>query len=155
VLLLNVFLAIAWAALAGRMTLSHLAEGAVIGYAVLWMVSRLAGPTKYFTKVGRVCRLAVCFVWELLVATLRVAIDIATPRHLMRPAILAIPIDSRSAAEITTLANVITLTPGTLSLDISPDGETLYVHAMYAADVEAARRAIQEGLGHQVREVFE
>jgi multicomponent Na+:H+ antiporter subunit E len=154
-LILNVFLAVAWAAVTGQMTVSNLLAGFLIGYGVLWIVSRPAGQTAYFTKVGQVARLAVHFVWELLLATLRVAVDIVTPKHHMKPAILAIPVPSRSAGETTLLANVITLTPGTLSLDVSPDGKTLYVHAMYARDVEAARQAIEEGLGRRVHEVFE
>ena len=154
-LILNMFLAVSWAAITGRMSVTNLLAGFVVGYGVLWLVSRPTGRTKYFAKVGQVVRFALVFVWELLVATLRVAIDIVTPRHLMKPAILAIPLECRSHAETTMLANVITLTPGTLSLDVAPDGKTLYVHAMYASDVERARRAIEQGLGRRVREVFE
>lgn len=154
-LLLNSFLAVAWAAVTGQLTISNLLAGFVIGYAVLWVVSRPFGRTTYFAKVGRIGRFALFFVWELLIATLRVAIDIVTPRHLMKPAILEVPVESDSAAETTMLANVITLTPGSLSLDVSPDGKRLYVHAMYAGDVEQARRTIQQGFGRRVHEVFQ
>ena len=154
-LLLNILLALTWAAITGQMTLSNLTAGFVIGYVILWIVSRAAGRSHYFAKAGQIARFALQFLWELLVATLRVALDIVTPKHLMKPAILAIPVGLGSAAETTMLANVITLTPGTLSLDVSPDGKTLYVHAMYADDVEATRRSIEDGLGQRVREVFE
>ena len=154
-LTLNVFLAITWAAVSGELTVSNLLAGFLIGYGVLWLVNRPLRQTKYFAKVGQVSRFAVYFLWEMLVATLRVAIDIVTPQHLMRPAILAIPVSSESEAETTMLANVITLTPGTLSLDVSPDGKTLYVHVMYAQDVEAVRQSIQDGFGQKVREVFQ
>jgi len=154
-LTLNIFLAITWAAVSGELTVSNLLAGFLIGYGVLWLVSRPLGQTKYFAKVGQVSRFAVYFLWEMLVATLRVAIDIVTPQHLMRPAILAIPVNSESEAETTMLANVITLTPGTLSLDVSPDGKTLYVHVMYAQDVEAVRQSIQDGFGQKVHEVFQ
>lgn len=154
-LMLNVLLALAWAAVTGQMSATNLLAGFVVGYAVLWLVSRVAGRSGYFARVGQVVRFTLHFVWELLIATLRVAVDIVTPQHLMKPAILAIPLDSKSPAETTLLANVITLTPGTLSLDVSPDGKTLYVHAMYARDVEAARRAIEQGFGRRVHEVFQ
>lgn len=154
-LLLNVFLAIAWAAVTGDTSVSNLLAGFGIGYVILAVIYKPTGRTKYFAKVGQVARFALFFAWELLIATLRVAVDIVTPRHLMKPAILAIPIDTKSAGETTMLANAITLTPGTLALDVSPDGKTLYVHAMYAGDVESARRAIQQGFGHRVHEVFE
>ncbi len=154
-LVLNVFLAIAWAAISGQITVSNLLVGFLIGYVVLWFVSRSIWPSNYFRKFWQVIHFALFFLRELFVANLKVAIDIVTPRHLMKPAVLAIPIETRSAGETTTLANAVTLTPGTLSLDVSPDGKTLYVHVMYAEDTEAARRAIQEGMGRRVREVFE
>ena len=153
-LMLNVLLALAWAAVTGEMSAVNLITGFAIGYVVLWFVSRVAGGSGYFGKVGQILGFTVYFLWELLVATMRVATDIVTPQHLMKPAILAIPIEGRSPAEVTLLANVITLTPGTLSLDVSPDGKTLYVHVMYASDVEEARREIQEGFGRRVQEVF-
>jgi multicomponent Na+:H+ antiporter subunit E len=154
-LLLNSFLAVAWAAVTGQLTVTNLLAGFVIGYAVLWVVNRPFGRTDYFAKVGRIVRFALFFLWELLIATLRVAIDIVTPRHMMKPAILEIPVESESSAETTMLANVITLTPGSLSLDVSPDGKKLYVHAMYADDVEHARRSIAKGFGKRVHEVFQ
>lgn len=153
-LVLNIFLAIAWAAVSGEMSVANLTAGFLIGYGVLWVTSRKANQARYFAKSGEVVRFCASFVWELLLATFRVAIDIVTPRHLMKPAILEIPVGATSAAETTMLANVITLTPGTLSLDVSPDGTRLYVHAMYAAKPETARQAIASGLGRRVREVF-
>ena len=154
-LMLNIFLALAWAAVTGQMTMTNLLAGFAIGYGVLWIASRATGGSAYFSKVGNVAYFAVYFLWELVVATLRVAVDIVTPKHLMKPAILAISVDGRSAREITMLANAITLTPGSLSLDVSPDGKTLFVHVMYADDVEAARRQIEQGLGKRIQEVFQ
>lgn len=154
-LLLNVCLAIAWAAVTGDTSASNILAGFMIGYLILGVIHKPFCKSKYFMKVGQVVRFVLFFVWELVVATLRVAVDIVTPRHRMKPAILAIPIDSRSPGETTMLANAITLTPGTLTLDVSSDGTLLYVHFMYADDVEAARRSIQQGFGRRVHEVFE
>ena len=91
---------------------------------------------------------------KLVKANLRVAWEVLTPKHHMRPAIIAIPLDAESDLQITILANFITLTPGTLSLDVSPDRKTLYVHAMYVDDVDAFRREIKEKLEQRVIEVF-
>ena len=154
-LLLNVCLAVAWAAIRGDLSVSNLLAGFVIGYVILAVTHYRTGRTKYFKNVVQVVRFVAYFGWQLVVATLRVAVDIMTPRYRMKPAILAIPIKSRSAGETTMLANAITLTPGTLTLDVSPDGKTLYVHTMHASDVEAARREIQDGFGQRVHEVFE
>ncbi len=78
------------------------------------------------------------------------------PRSVVCPGVVAIPLDVRTDAEITLLANLITLTPGSVSLDLSEDRRVLYVHAMYidGADVEAYRRSIKEGLERRVLELL-
>jgi multicomponent Na+:H+ antiporter subunit E len=72
------------------------------------------------------------------------------------PGVIGIPLDARTDAEITLLANLITLTPGSVSLDLSEDRSVLYVHAMYidGGDVEAYRRSVKEGLERRVLELL-
>ncbi len=72
------------------------------------------------------------------------------------PGVVAIPLDARTDAEITLLANLITLTPGSVSLDLSEDRRVLYVHAMYivGGDVDAYRRSVKEGLERRVLELL-
>jgi multicomponent Na+:H+ antiporter subunit E len=98
-------------------------------------------------------RLATFFLWEIVLANLRVAYDVLTPRHHMRPGIIALPLDVISDVEITLLANLIALTPGSLSLDVSADHKVLYIHAMYIDDVEALQRRIKSSLERRVLEV--
>ena len=64
-------------------------------------------------------------------ANIQVAIEVVTPTHHMKPGIVSVPLDAKTDVEITFLANLITLTPGTLSLDVSTDRKVLYVHSMY------------------------
>ncbi len=72
------------------------------------------------------------------------------------PGVVAIPLDARTDAEITLLANLITLTPGSVSLDLSEDRRLLYVHAMYidGGDIETYRRSVKEGLERRVLELL-
>ena len=72
------------------------------------------------------------------------------------PGVVAIPLDARTDAEITLLANLITLTPGSVTLDLSEDRRVLYIHAMYidGGDVEAYRRAVKDGLERRVLELL-
>jgi len=145
-LLLNIGLALAWAALTGEFSPANLLIGFGLGYLTLLAARRALGPSSYFGKVRLAIGFALFFLWELILSNLRVAHDVLTPRHHMRPRVIAVPLDARTDAEITTLANLISLTPGTLSLDVSADRRTLYIHAMYAADAEAVRREIKDGL---------
>ncbi|MAS37274.1 MAG: Na+/H+ antiporter subunit E [Anaerolineaceae bacterium] len=153
-LLLNVLLALFWGALTGQLTPPNLAGGFVLGYALLWMSRRALGCTSYVTKVPKVVSFFGYFLVQLFTANLRVAIEVLTPQQRMRPAIVAIPLDVRRDFEITLLANLITLTPGTLSLDVSSDKRVLYVHSMYVDDIDAFRREIKNGFERRVKELF-
>jgi multicomponent Na+:H+ antiporter subunit E len=154
--LLNILLALAWAALSGQLTPPNLLGGFLLGYILLWFSRRALGCTSYVTKVPKVASFLVYFLVELVTANLRVAYEVLTPRQRMQPAIVAIPLDLRRDFEITLLANLITLTPGTLSLDVSSDKRVLYVHSMYVKDkdVEAFRREIKNGFERRVKELF-
>ena len=71
----------------------------------------------------------------------------------MRPAILAIPLDVKSDIQLLAFNNLVTMTPGTLSLDISPDRKILYVHAMYVDDIEEVKKEIKTSLENRILEM--
>lgn len=152
--LLNVLLALAWTALTGKSTPTNLLVGFLLGYVVLWIARPADRPSVYFGKVRKVIGFSLFFLWEIVKANLRVAHDVLTPRHRMTPGVIAIPLDATTDAEITFLANLITLTPGTLSLDVSEDRRVLYIHAMYVEDVDRFRQQIKEGLERRLLEVL-
>lgn len=149
-LLLNLLLALLWSAVTGTVTLGNLGVGFVIGMGVIAMVGRALGDSHYLTRFFRGLGLAGFFLWELLVSSLRVAWDVLDPNHDIRPAIVAVPLDIEDEGEITLLANLISLTPGTLSLDVSKDKKTLYVHAMYVDDADAFRREIKRDFERRI-----
>lgn len=107
---------------------------------------------RYFRKLPKLLEFIGFIIKELFVSSLRVAYDVLTPTSQLNPAIIAIPLDAESDREIVTLAVLITLTPGTLSLRVSEDRRTLYVHEMYITDgdVEEARRKIKDGYERRV-----
>lgn len=136
--------------------LSRFVVGFALGYASLWAVfAAIGAPTVYFRRAPLVLRLAVYFVYELVVSSLQVAWDVITPQDLSSPAIVEMPLDVRSEVEILLVANLISLTPGTLSLDVSADRSSLFVHAMFAEDPEAIVAQLKGGMERMVREIFE
>ena len=151
---LNLILAAGWAAMTGTFTLANLLIGGVVGYSALWVARPLLGPTTYFERVWRMWRLVVLFLYELVVSSLRVVWDVITPAHLSRPGILAMPLDAKSDIEILLVANLISLTPGSLSLDLSEDRKTLFVHAMFVDDADALRRDLKTGMERWVTEAL-
>ena len=112
-----------------------------------WFLDR-----RYVRKLPQLLEFIGFILKELMVSSLRVAHDVLTPASKLNSAIIAVPLDVDSDREIMTLAVLVTLTPGTLSLKVSEDRRTLYVHEMSVADgdVERARRSIKEGYERRV-----
>jgi len=145
-LLANLALGVLWMALTGTVTTWNLLLGLGLAYLVLRATQGTRKRSVYFRKVPETLRFLGFFLRELVVSSLRVAYDVVTPRLHMRPAIIAVPLDAKTDVEITLLACLLTLTPGTLTLDVSRDRKTLFVHAMFVGDYEPARAAIKKGL---------
>lgn len=151
----NLILAVVWSALMGGLTIFNLASGFVLGFAALWLVQPLTGSSSYFFRVFAWIKLIVMFLYELVVSSVHVTWDVLTPRHRARPAIIEVPLDVKSDAGILLVTNLISLTPGTLSLDVSDDRKTLLVHAMFADDVEGLRIELKSGMERWVIDAVE
>jgi multicomponent Na+:H+ antiporter subunit E len=114
--MLNLALAIVWQIVTGSFGLGGLAAGFSVGYAVLWIARPMFGDSRYFVKLWRIIGFFFYFLKEIVVSSLRVAYDVVTPPIYSRPGVIKVPIEARTDLEITLLANLITLTPGTLTL---------------------------------------
>jgi multicomponent Na+:H+ antiporter subunit E len=152
--MLNLALAIIWQAVTGIFSLGGLAAGFCVGYAVLWVARPMFGDTRYFIRLWRIIGFFFYFLKEMIVSSLRVAYDVVTPPIHARPGVIEVPIEAKTDLEITLLANLITLTPGTLTLDVAPDRKSLYVHAMFASDPETVRAEIKNGMERRLLEVM-
>jgi len=152
--LLNLILALAFAAVFGSITVPALIGGYALGYLALWATRPLYGDTPYFRRSVGLVRLTGFFLWELVVSSLRVAWDVVTPQNKSKPGILAMPLEVESDIEIMLLANLISLTPGTLSLDVSEDRRHLYVHAMFVDDESALVAELKTGMERRVLEAM-
>jgi multicomponent Na+:H+ antiporter subunit E len=152
--LLNLLLALAWAVVTGSFAMPNLAFGFALGFAALWLPRQLWGRSNYFVRVWRVAGLSLLFLYELVLSSLRVTRDVLRPTLRFQPGIVALPLDAAGDAEITLLANLITLTPGTMSVDVSADRRVLFIHAMDAAEPEALKRDIKAGFERRILEAF-
>jgi multicomponent Na+:H+ antiporter subunit E len=154
VLGLNAVLATVWAAVMGNIDLANLATGFVFSYLVLWLLRPILGETAYFRKLPQAIGFVAYFLKELALSNIRVARDVLSLHPRRRPGVVAVPLDLTRDFEITLLANLLTLTPGSLSLDISEDRRTLYVHVMFIEDPEDVRREIKDGFELRIMELF-
>lgn len=150
----NILLAFVWAAAVGNFRGIDLFVGFVLGYWVLWFTQVATGKSQYFQKVGQVIYFVLFFLWELMLANLRVAYDVLTPNPAMQPGIVAVPLDAETDTEIVLLTSLITMTPGSLPLDVSDDRKTLYVHGIYVSDPEEFVYRIKNGFERLVLELL-
>lgn len=153
-LLLNVMLALVWMVLTADFTQRNFVVGFVFAYLLLWLLRGMLPAQDYFSKVKSILAFALYFLWQLILANLRVAFIVLSPRLPLRPAIIAVPLDIKTPVAITILANLIALTPGTLVMDVSPDRNTIYVHTVFVEDAEAFRHEIKYGLERRIAEVL-
>ena len=150
----NLLLGLAWVLLSGDFSGLNLLVGMVFGYIALLLIEPQVDALKgYPARVPRIIGFIGFFIKELVRANLRVAFDIVTPSWHMQPGVIALPLSARTEMEITIVANLISLTPGTLSLDVSDDRKVLYIHAMFLDDEEELRRNLKE-MEHRALELF-
>jgi multicomponent Na+:H+ antiporter subunit E len=150
VLLLNLMLMTMWVVSTGSFTYANSALGFIVAYGVLWWLRPLLGPTVYFRKLPMILRFIPLFLWEVVKSNVRVAWDVVTPNRWRQPGIVAVPLDATTDIEITVLVNLITLTPGTLCVNLTADRRTLFVHSMFVNDPEEVRREIKQRLEYWV-----
>lgn len=142
---LNIMLALLWGFLESPgATLSDVIFGFVLGFFCLYLLSPLFPPTRYFDIVFRGVTFLLFFGRSLVKANLELAYEILTPGWSMHPAFLECDLGPISPAQAVVVAAVVTLLPGTLAVDLTQDGRTLYIHAMYASDPEAVREEVTE-----------
>ena len=151
--LANLLLTFIWVALTGSFEFANVFFGFVLSYFLLWVITRGSGNVRYFKLMPRVLAFFFFFIYELVKANLQVAYEVSTPKLNMTPGIVAVPLDIKSDFEITMLANLITLTPGTLSLDVSEDKSVLYVHSMYIKNREEFIQGIKNGFEKRIMQI--
>lgn len=151
----HLLLTLAWGAVNGEFSAANLFVGFVLSYVLLSVLDHagIAEPN-YIPRVLNVIRFLGFFLWELYLANVTVAKAVLRPTLTIRPGVVAVPLKATTDLEITLLSCLITLTPGTLALDVSDDRSTLYVHALDVGDLDAFRRAITEGFERRVLELL-
>ena len=150
----NILLTFVWVALTGDFSVENYLFGFFLNFHILWLITVGRSKTRYFLIVPKVIILLLFFLYELIKANLEVAYEVVTPKLNMTPGIVMVPLDVKSDIGITVLANMISLTPGTLSLDVSNDKKVLFVHAMYIKDKEKFIRSIKDGFERRIMEVL-
>lgn len=152
---LTLLLAVVWTLLQNNVSAGMVVFGLILGIVIpigtaQWWPDR---PGKI--RVLRMLTYCLLVMWDILVANVQVAWIVLTKSNAaMRPAWVVVPLDLREPEAITILAGTITLTPGTVSADLSDEGHSLLVHALDAPDPDAVRDEIKHRYERRLKEIF-
>ncbi len=151
--MLNLGLAVAWMALTGSVSEWNFLAGMAVGAVIITVYSGATGEPSYLGRGLKLLAYVYRFLRAIVHSNFTVAYEILTPRMHQTPRLIRYPVDGLSDAHRTALASAITLTPGTLVVEVSPDNRFLYIHCMYAedcdravSDLDAVARLVQKGM---------
>lgn len=153
-LVVLVLFTLIWAAVTGSFTPLNLLFGLVLSGLALFLIRENVQPSRIAVRPLKVISLTLLFFKELALSAFKVAVLVTRPRMDLKPGIFEFPLKVDRDFEITLLANLITLTPGTLSVDVSDDRRFLFVHALDCADPQATIRDIADGFEAKILEAF-
>ena len=153
--LLTVLLALVWLLLQNAFTPGMAVVGLILGIIIPAMTAAWWPERPQSIRVGKFAAYAVMVLWDILVANVQVAwIVLTRPNDQLRTHWIVIPLDLRHPEAITILAGTITLTPGTVSADLSDEGNSLLVHALDTGDPDALRDEIKARYEARLEEIF-
>jgi multicomponent Na+:H+ antiporter subunit E len=152
-LMINFFIALVWMFLSVSFTASTFIVGFLLGLLMLWIMDGFIPGRFYLYRIWAIIKLLTLFFKELMMANIQVLLLIIKPKMPIKPAIFAYPTLLEKDWEITLLSNLITLTPGTLVIDVSVDSKTLYIHAIDYGDADDAINSIKNTFEKAILEV--
>ena len=152
--LMNLLLSFIWVALTGSLYYSNFIFGYLLGFGVLWIMNRNETDQRFFYRVPKIISFFFFFLFELIKANIQVAYDVITPKYFFKPGIVRYPVNTTTDFEINILATFISLTPGTLIIDISDDKKAIYIHVMYLKDEEQFIRTLKTGVERKLLEIL-
>jgi multicomponent Na+:H+ antiporter subunit E len=142
-LTLNLLLAIVWMLLRADFSIGGLLGGFLVGFIAIGFGRVASGSSAYVRATCGLVMLSLGFLRELVISNLQLARDLLRPHPPFRPGFVRFPVADLRPPETVLLANLISLTPGTVTVDIREDGTELVVHSLYAGDPERMRRALR------------
>lgn len=153
--LLTLLLAVVWTLLQNEFSAGMVVFGLILGVIIPRGTAIWWPDTPRGFHPGKMLSYSAMVMWDILVANVQVAwIVLSVPNAKLKPAWIVIPLDLRQPEAITMLAGTITLTPGTVSADLSDEGHSLLVHVLHTDDPDAVRDDIKTRYERRLKEIF-
>lgn len=153
--LLTLLLTVVWVLLQNSVSAGMIVFGLILGILIPWATSVWWPDTPKGFRLGRMLSYSIMVVWDIIVANVQVAwIVLTVPNAKLKPAWIVVPLELTQPEAITVLAGTITLTPGTVSADLSDEGHSLLVHVLHTDDPDAVRDDIITRYQDRLKEIF-
>ncbi len=153
--LLTLILAVVWILLQNEISAGMVVFGIILGIIIPWMTSIWWPDTPKGFRLGKMIGYSGIVIWDIIIANIQVAwIVLTVPNAKLKPAWIVVPLKLTQPEAITILAGTITLTPGTVSADLSDEGHSLLVHVLHTDDPDGVREDIKDRYERRLLEIF-
>ncbi len=152
---LTVLLVVVWLLLQNTVSAGMVVFGLILGIIMPQTTAAFWPERPGGVRVGKLFVYGSIVIWDIVVANVKVAwVVLTVPNSKLKPAWIVIPLDLRQPEAITVLAGTITLTPGTVSADLSASGHYLLVHVLHTDDPDGERDEIKSRYEARLKEIF-
>lgn len=152
---LSVFMLVLWLLLANDVNVGQALLGSILAWLIPWLTQGFWPESLRMRHPLVLIKFLLVVVWDIIIANLILAVRILGPINKLQPAFMQVPLDIEHEFTITLFASAISLTPGTVSADLSMDGRYLLVHSLHVTDIDAAIAQMKERYEAPLKEVFE
>lgn len=145
-----------WFLLVNQWKLGSLVMAAILATLIPLLTAPYWTHSPRVNSLQRLAAYIALVVWDVIIANIQVArIVLFMPRDSIRSAFIRVPVDLKSPEAIALLAGTITMTPGTVTADMSADGTVLLIHSLHAPDPDAIRDDIKTRYEARLKRIFE
>ncbi|AQT61280.1 Na+/H+ antiporter subunit E [Cellvibrio sp. PSBB023] len=152
---LSMFMLVLWLLLVNEISLGQVLLGAILAWLIPWLTQGFWPESLQLRKPLVLVKFILVVLWDILIANLILVVRILGPINKLQPAFMQVPLDIEHEFTITLFASTISLTPGTVSADLSLDGRYLLVHSLHVTDIDAAIAEMKQRYEAPLKEVFE
>lgn len=152
---LSVYMWVLWLLLVNDISVAHILLGAVLAWLIPFLTQDFWPEEMVMRKPWVAARFVLLVLGDIAIANAVLAVRILGPSKKLQPAFMTLPLDLEQDFAITLLASTISLTPGTVSADLSADRQALLIHVLHVGDVDASISAIKKRYEAPLKEIFE
>lgn len=152
---LSVLMLLLWLLLANDVNTGQVVLGSILAWLIPWLTQGFWPESLRLRHPLVLVKFVLVVFWDILIANLILAVRILGPINKLQPAFMQVPLDIHHEFTITLFASTISLTPGTVSADLSLDGRYLLVHSLHVTDIDTTIAQMKQRYEAPLKEVFE